>query len=236
MTSRANGACSDADSASEQGARLVEDDAEDLLHLVEVLLVAYQRGRELDDRVAAVVRATVEALGEQLLGDETEQDPLALLGAERLLGGLVLDELDPVEVPVAADVADDRQVAQPLEGGAEARLVAADVLEDLLLLEDLEVLQRDRGRDRVAAERVAVGEHRALLEERLHQLVAGDHRAEWGVTGGDALGAGDHVRLVPVALRAEHVAEAAERADDLVGDEQHVVLVADLADPLEVSG
>src|SRR4051794_1532925 len=70
---------------------LVEDDAQDLLHLVEVLLVADQRGSELDDRVAAVVGAAVEAFGVQLLRHEAEQDALALLGAERLLGDLVLD-------------------------------------------------------------------------------------------------------------------------------------------------
>ena len=74
------------------------------------------------------------------------------------------------------------------------------------------------------------------MQERLHQPVAGDHRAQRRVAGGEALGAGDDVGLVAVALRAEHVAEAAERADDLVGDQQHVVLVADLADPLEVAG
>ena len=63
----------------------------------------------------------------------------------------------------------------------------------------------------------------------------GDHRAEGRVAGGDALGAGDDVRLVAVPLRAEHVAEPAERADHLVADQEHVVLVADLADPVEVS-
>ena len=73
-------------------------------------------------------------------------------------------------------------------------------------------------------------------QERLHQPVGGDHGAEGGVAGGDPLGAGDHVRLVAVALRGEHVAEPAERADDLVADQQHVVLVADLAHPLEVAG
>ena len=74
------------------------------------------------------------------------------------------------------------------------------------------------------------------VQERLHQPVGGDHRAERGVAGGDALGAGDHVGLVAVALGAEHVAQPAEGADDLVADQQHVVLVADLADPLEVAG
>ena len=99
--------------------------------------VADQRRGELDDRVAAVVGAAVEALVVERLGDEAVEQPLALLGVEGLLGGLVLDQLDPVEVAVAADVADDRQVEQPLEGGAERGLVGQDVLEDLLVLEDL---------------------------------------------------------------------------------------------------
>ena len=88
----------------------------------------------------------------------------------------------------------------------------------------------------MAAEGVAVQEGLVALEERRHQPVAGDHRAERGVPRGDALGAGDDVGLVAVALGAEPVAEPAEGADDLVADQQHVVLVADLADPLEVAG
>src|SRR5687767_1916808 len=58
---------------SEQRGRLVEHDAEHVLDLVEVLLGADQGRGELDDRVAAVVGAAVEALGVQLLGDEAEE-------------------------------------------------------------------------------------------------------------------------------------------------------------------
>ena len=68
------------------------------------------------------------------------------------------------------------------------------------------------------------------------QRVAGDHAAERGVARGHALGERDDVGLVTVTLRAEVVAEPAERADHLVGHQQHAVLVADLADPLEVPG
>ena len=90
-----------------------------------MLLVADQRRRELDDRVAAVVGAAVEAGVEQRLGQEAAQQPLALLVVEGLLGGLVLDQLDAVEVAVAADVADDRQVVQLLERRPERGLVVA---------------------------------------------------------------------------------------------------------------
>ena len=50
-----------------------------------------------------------------------------------------------------------------------------------------------------------------------------------------ALGGRDDVRDVAVALAAEDVPEAAPRADDLVGDQQHAVAVADLAHALRSS-
>src|SRR3546814_19100249 len=40
---------------------------------------------------------------------------------------------------------------------------------------------------------------------------------------GHRIRAGDHVGHVAVRVAGEHVADPAERADDLVGDEQHVV-------------
>ena len=95
--------------------------AQDLLDLVEVRLVADQRRGELDDRVAAVVGTAVEPALEERLGQEAAQQPLGLGVVEGLLGRLVLDQLDPVEVAVAADVADDRQVVQLLQRRPEAR-------------------------------------------------------------------------------------------------------------------
>ena len=80
-----------------------------------------QRRRELDDRVAAVVGAAVEPGVEQRLGQEAAQQPLALVVVEGLAGGLVLDQLDPVEEALAADVADDRQVEQLLQRRPEGR-------------------------------------------------------------------------------------------------------------------
>ena len=88
----------------------------------------------------------------------------------------------------------------------------------------------------MAGERDAVQERGRARAERLHERVADQHPAERRVAGRDSLGEGDDVRLVPVALGAEVVAEPAERADHLVGDQQHAVPVADLPDPLEVAG
>src|SRR3954447_4006324 len=129
----------------QQGAGLGEHLAEDLLHLVEVLLGADQRGSELDDGVAPVVGAAVETGVVEGPGQEPTEQLLGLLVVEGLLGGLVLDQLDAEEVAVAAYVADDRQILEPLQRLAEPRLVLADVLVDLLLLEDVEVGHRDGG-------------------------------------------------------------------------------------------
>ncbi len=107
---------------------------------------------------------------------------------------------------------------------------------EVLALEDVEVRHRDGRRDRVPSERVPVVERRGPAGEGLEQPVGRDHRPDRGVAGGHPLGARDHVRHVPVVVAGEHVADAAERADDLVGDEQHVVGVADLPDAFEVAG
>jgi hypothetical protein len=72
--------------------------------------------------VAAVVGPAGEPGLEQGAGEEPAQQPLGLRGVEGLLGRPVLDQLDAVEVPVAADVADDGQVQQFLEGGSEGAL------------------------------------------------------------------------------------------------------------------
>src|SRR5487761_756938 len=92
------------------GPGLRQDRAQDLLHLVEVLLGAGQRGRELDDGVAAVVGPADEPGVEQRVRQEPAQQPLGLVVVERLACGLVLHQLAPVEVPDTADVAHDRQV------------------------------------------------------------------------------------------------------------------------------
>ena len=88
----------------------------------------------------------------------------------------------------------------------------------------------------MSTEGVAVEEGVGALLVRLEEPVAGDHRADGGVAGGHPLRAGDDVGGVAEVRAGEHRPDAAEGADDLVGDEQDVVLVADLADPLEVAG
>src|ERR1700761_1336943 len=103
----------------DSGPGLCENRAEDLLHLVEVLLGADQRRGEVGHRVAAVVGAADESRVEQCVRQEPAQQPLGLVVVEGLLGGLVLDQFDAVEVAGAADVAHDRQVEELVERRAE---------------------------------------------------------------------------------------------------------------------
>ena len=100
---------------------LGEHPAQDRLDLVEYRLIAEQRRGPLDHRVAAVVGAAVQTGLEQFYRQEAAQQPLADLVVEDRLGGLVLDQFDAVEESLTADVADDRQIEQPFQGGPERR-------------------------------------------------------------------------------------------------------------------
>src|SRR5215218_10393326 len=94
--------------------RLGQHLAQDTVDDFELLAVRYQRRRELDDGVAAIVRAADQPVLEELARHEAAEELLALLVGEALLRLLVLDELERVEVAGAADVAHDREVVAEL--------------------------------------------------------------------------------------------------------------------------
>ena len=118
----------------------------------------------------------------------------------------------------------------------ELALVLADVFVNALTLEDVQVRQGNGSPDRVASPGVAVEERVGAVLERFEQAVTGDHGSHGGVAAGHALGAGDDVRRNSEAIHRKHVADPAECSDGFVGDHQDVVLIADLAHALEVSG
>ncbi len=137
---------------------LAQHRSQDRLDLLELLLAGDQRRRELHDRVAAVVGAADQPAAVQLAREKAAQQVLGLLGLERLLGLLVLHQLDRLEVPRSTHVADDRQVAQPIEHLAEPALVGAHVRAQLLALHHVDVREPHRARHRMPAEGEAVGE------------------------------------------------------------------------------
>src|SRR5271155_3170183 len=104
-----------------------EDLAHRAHHEVDIGPRRDQWWRELDDGVAAVVRATDESASEHLGGDVTTEESFGVLAGPRLLGLLVLHEFHAPEVAGAAHVADDRNVLQVQEALAEVVLVAQHV-------------------------------------------------------------------------------------------------------------
>src|SRR5919106_6448599 len=217
------------------GARLhalpgrAQDFAQDGDDLVELGPLGDEGRRDLDDGVPAVVRAADEARLEKARREEAPQERLALLVRERLAGLLVLHELEGVEEPGPAQIADDGEVQEPGERLAERVLLRGDVLDDALPLHDLDVLERDRRLDRMTAEGDPMRVHGGVLEERLHHRVARDERADRRVGRREPLRARDQVRADVVALGCEPSAEPAEGGDDLVRAEEDPVAVADLA-------
>ena len=73
------------------------------------------------------------------------------------------------------------------------------------------------------------------LHEGVVDMLAHQHAAHRDRARRHALGEGDHVRHDPITLRREGVAEAPEAGDDLVEDQQDAMLVADLAQALQIA-
>ena len=106
----------------------------------------------------------------------------------------------------------------------------ARALVQALGLDDAQVLERDRGRDRMAGIGEAVRPFLIGRGQRVADARAEQHRGDRHVAGRQALGHGHDVRLDAEALGAEPAAGAPEAADHLVGDQEHVVLAADALD------
>ena len=147
----------------------------------------------------------------------------------------VLDELERVEVAAAAQVADDRELEQPAEGGVELVLPLGDVRDDAVAAHDLDVADR-HGRLHRSGRGAAVVNIQARPIERLDHAVANEQGADRGIGGGQPLRRRDHVGPDVEALRREPVAEAAEARDHLVGAERDAVAVAQFAHARPVAG
>jgi hypothetical protein len=74
----------------------------------------------------------------------------------------------------------------------------------------------------------------ALPADELADLRGGDDARERDVRAGRALRERQHVRDDALRVDPEPVPAPAQARDDLVGDQEDVVLVADRTDPLEV--
>ena len=198
-------------------------------------LIADQGRGELDHGVASVIRPAVEAVVEKGLREEATQQSFGLVFVKGLAGFLVFDEFDSVEVSGASNVSHDRKVAELLEGPAESALVLLDVVVDAFRLEQIQVRHRHGSTNRVTSPGVPVEESVGSCLEGFEETITGDHGSHGGVAGGHPFRAGDDVRSDAEALDGEHISDAPERGDRLVGNHQDVVFVADFAHPVQVA-
>ena len=70
-------------------------------------------------------------------------------------------------------------------------------------------------------------EHQTLTSsgDRSHHFIGGEYPTEWGIATGQALAANHDVGHDFPVVNSELTAGSAEASHDLVGDEQHTVLV-----------
>ena len=215
---------------------LLEDRAQHGARSPRTAPVRRSAGRELDDRLAAVVGAADQPAGEDLGGEVVAQQPVALLLGERLLGRAGPSRArSPRSSPCRARRRRSGCRAASRASRANAPSLARTFSSRSSSLEHVEVGERDGAAIGCPPNVMPCQNDSPSVDERVEDAVGGDHRAHRRVGGGEALGGRDEVGLVAVALGAEPLAEPAPGADDLVGDQQHAVLVADLADALEVA-
>ena len=157
------------------------------------------------------------------------------LGADRADGigkrlcRLVGDEFQRADESDAARFANQRVLVEFFEPRLKLRAQPARHREQLAFFENVEVFQRDRGRDRMSAGGKAVGEHADLggiVGDRLIDLVGDEDRRQRYVGRRDRLGEDHEVGRDAVGLTGERIAGAAEACDHFVGDDEHVVLAA----------
>ena len=111
-------------------------------------------------------------------------------------------------------------VREPRE---QMRALLGRALDQPFVEQHVERRERDRGRQRIAAERAAVIAGR----EHLHHVVGADERRHRQQAAAQRLAEDHAVGLHAVVLAREELAGAAHAGLDLVADQQHVALAAD---------
>ena len=138
----------------------------------------------------------------------------------------------PCSRPQAAQLGHDRMAALPISSSTRPQLLARGGrrVQQPLLLDHVDHLAADGAPERVAREGVAVGEaaRRRHTTSRICRVATMPESGT--MPAADALAEGDHVGHGAEVLDPEPAAGAAEAGDDLVGDQQHLVAVAHLAD------
>ncbi|KAI3475961.1 hypothetical protein L1887_62519 [Cichorium endivia] len=198
---------------------LLERLANQLHAPLEILLVNHQRRGETDD-------VDVSRLGQQTQMFKQQAE----LPRAPAFGRLCLVDDNGVEQTPAADTGKQGVVdLHELLAELFAKLLCA--LGKLFVDQHVDGSAGDGASERVAAVRRTV---LARLDAQHHLAISQNGRDRVDAAR-ERLAERDNVRAHAVVLVAEHLARPAEPGLDLVADEEHVVLAAQLLDALEVS-
>src|SRR5262249_39914344 len=150
----------------------------------------------------------------------------------------VPDELKSAYISYSAGMSYERMLCEPAEAVLQHRCIPLNMSENVTLFIKPQRLKRDCGTDRVPSIGEAMSEHAkcgALLIARIPNLLADHHGRYWQISGRQALGAGQDIRLQAIDFAAKHAAEAAEAGDDFVRNEKDVVTLQDFRNSLEIA-
>lgn len=160
-------------------------------------------------------------------------------GVEHLLGGVtgallalpIADQLYGPEQTQAATLTNQRVAGlQGAQGLGHEGLIGLHLGQQLVATDDVQGGQRRRAAQRALLMGVvAQGGLRGLIE-----AITGDHGREGHYASAESLAQTDDVRRDAKVLHAEPAAGAAQSVGDLVGDQQHPMAIADLADALPI--
>ena len=158
------------------------------------------------------------------------------LGSNGSLAAAILHQLDGLEQPAAAHVADVMMVAEALvQAPHQGLALRLDIGQQIVAPDDALHGERARARQRMAQIGVAVLEEAGTLFEGLEHLLANENGPDRREAAAEPLGNGHQVGRDAFLLAGMQRACATHAAHDLVQDQQDAVPVADLADALEVT-
>lgn len=201
-----------------QGQELLEGLLDDADTLHELLLGDAEWGSETDDVLVGGLRE------ETLLLEKEAQLP----GGAAVGLGLVNDN----GVQETATTSEGQSWGVDL-GDLGTELLTQDVglLDQVLLLDDLEGSHGDSAAEGVAS----VGGSVLTGLDDEHHLVVGEDSRDRVDTSGEGLAKQKDIGLDVVVVNAEHLSGTGKTGLDLVGDQEDVVLLAELGDLLEVA-
>ena len=163
-------------------------------------------------------------------------DPLfERIGFPRLL---VLHQLDGHDESLLPDVSHMGQLPEWLKQSRHRLDLGLQSSERLFFLKHFDVGQRDGAAERIAGIAVAVEEGFEVFvsaEKGLVDFVGRECCGQWHVAAGQAFADRHQVRRDPLMLAGEHLAGAAESGGHFIGNEEDIVLGAELTNSLQIA-